>query len=35
MSAFMYFREPKPKFVSPNSISTMAEITLHFHINLK
>ncbi|CAL8285213.1 unnamed protein product [Boreogadus saida] len=27
MSRFMYFRESKPKFLSPNSISTMAEIT--------
>ena len=27
MSQFMYFRESKPKFLSPNSFSTMAEIT--------
>ncbi|CAL8235780.1 unnamed protein product [Boreogadus saida] len=27
MSWFMYFRESKPKFLSPNSFSTMAEIT--------
>ena len=27
MSRFMYFRESKPKFLSPNSFSTMAEIT--------
>ena len=24
---FMYFRESKPKFLSPDSFSTMAEIT--------
>ena len=27
MSHFMYFRESKPKFLSPNSFSPMAEIT--------
>ena len=27
MSRFMYFRESKPKFLSPNSFSTMSEVT--------
>ena len=27
MSQFMYFSESKPKFLSPNSFSTMAQIT--------
>ena len=27
MSQFMYFRESKTKFLTPNSFSTMAEIT--------
>jgi hypothetical protein len=27
MSWFMYFRETKPNFLSPNFFSTMAEIT--------
>ena len=27
MSQFMYFRESKPKLLSPNSLSTMTEIT--------
>jgi hypothetical protein len=32
MSWFMYFRESKPKFLSPNSISTMAEITPNYSL---
>ena len=31
MSRFMFFRESKPKLISPNSFSTMAEITPTIH----